>query len=242
MRDSQKTGSLKVIQMGFPFEWTITLLRKFTQMWIFLSCCVPNLLARGHRSIIISSVSFIWKMTPLGVCMWNTIWKTCDNVLFSHSFHTFFTHFSHAFLTHIPHACEILHSEIYVKRVSSDVIPFTDIFTYTSHGVSHRLSHVNPHLNSRIFSYTSHRVSHRLSHVLNPQSLNGKTSRISHDTNSHIIFTYASHGVSHELSHVNPQRSEIMNGNRISLPCEQRFIRKQTNYPTEKPPKRLCKR
>ena len=100
------------------------------------------------------------------------MWKTCEKcpifTLFSHVFHTFFTHFSHAFHTHISHACEILHSEIYVKRVWSDVIPFTHIFTYTSHGVSHRLSHVNPHLNSHIFSYTSHGVSHGLSHVLNP--------------------------------------------------------------------------
>ena len=82
--------------------------------------------------------------------MWNTMWKTCEKcpifTLFSHIFHTFFTHFSHAFHTHISRACEILHSEIYVKRVWSDVIPFTHIFTYTSHGVSHRLSHVNPHV------------------------------------------------------------------------------------------------
>ena len=94
--------------------------------------------------------------------------KPVKNVLFSHSFHMFFTHFWHAFHTHISHACEILHSEIYVKRVWNDVNPFTHIFTYTSHGVSHRLSHVNPHLNSHIFSYTSHGVSHGLSHVLNP--------------------------------------------------------------------------
>ena len=94
--------------------------------------------------------------------------KRVKNVPFSHSFHMFFTLVSHAFHTHISHACEILHSEIYVKRVWSDVNPFTHIFTYTSHGVSHRLSHVNPHLNSHIFSYTSHGVSHGLSHVLNP--------------------------------------------------------------------------
>ena len=112
------------------------------------------------------------KLTLLGVCMWKTMWKMCEKcpvfTLISHVFHTFFTHFSHAFHTHISHACEILHSEIYVKRVWNDVNPFTHIFTYTSHGVSHRLSHVNPHLNSHIFSYTSHGVSHRLSHVLNP--------------------------------------------------------------------------
>ena len=94
--------------------------------------------------------------------------KRVKNVLFSYYFHTFFTHFSHAFRTHISHACEILHSEIYVKRVWGDVIPFTHIFTYTSDGVSHRLSHANPHLNSHIFSYTSRRVSHGLSHVFNP--------------------------------------------------------------------------
>ena len=38
-------------------------------------------------------------------------------VQFSHFFHLFFTHFSHEFHTHISHACEILHSEVYVKRV-----------------------------------------------------------------------------------------------------------------------------
>ena len=106
------------------------------------------------------------RITLLGVCMWNTMWKTCEKcpifTLFSHIFHTFFTHFSHAFHAHISRACEILHSEIYVKRVWSDVIPFTHIFTYTSHGVSHGLSHVNPHLNSHLFSYTSHGVSHGL--------------------------------------------------------------------------------
>ena len=160
--------------------------------------------------------------------MWNTMWKTCEKcpifTLFSHVFHMFFTHFSHAFPTHISHACEILHSEICVKRVWSDVIPFTHIFTYTSHGVSHRLSHVNPYLNSHIFSYTSHGVSHRLSHVL-PHWM---AKHLVIHTLFHIHFT-SSHGVSHELSHANPQWSEIMNGYGISLP----FERKQTNYATD---------
>ena len=42
--------------------------------------------------------------------------KRVKIVQFSHSFHAFFTHFSHEFHTHISHVCEILHSEIYVKR------------------------------------------------------------------------------------------------------------------------------
>ena len=115
-------------------------------------------------------------------------------LLFSHSLHTFFTHLSHSFHTHISHACEILHSEIYVKRVWSDVIPFIHIFTYTSHGVSHRLSHVNPHWMAKEF------------HML---------LKFTH------IFTYTSHGVSHELSHI--KSSVIMNGNRISHATSHKF-------------------
>ena len=71
-------------------------------------------------------------------------------------------------------------SVIYVKRVWNDVNPFTHIFTYTSHGVSHRLSHVKPHWMARefhmlltckfthIFTYTSNGVSHGFSHAFNP--------------------------------------------------------------------------
>ena len=151
--------------------------------------------------------------------MWNIRWKTCENCLiftpFSHSFHTFYAHFSHAFHTHISHACEILNSEIYVKRVWSDVNPFTHIFTYFSHGVSHKLSHVNPHLNSHIFSYTSH----GLSHVFNPHWMAKHL-----EFHMLVIHELFSHTLSHELSHVNPQRSQIMNGYGISLPCEQRFV------------------
>ena len=114
----------------------------------------------------------------LGACMWNIMWKNVWK--FSHSFHPFFTHFSHEFHTDISHACEILHSEIYVKRVWNDVNPFTHIFTYTSQGVSHRLSHVKPHWMAKefhmlltckfthIFTYTSNGVSHGFSHAFNP--------------------------------------------------------------------------
>ena len=87
------------------------------------------------------------QQTLLGVHMWNIMWKTCENC----PIFTLFSHFSHAFHTHISHACEILHSEIYVKSVWSDVIPFTYIFTHTSHGVSHWLSHVNPHWMAKEF-------------------------------------------------------------------------------------------
>ena len=78
------------------------------------------------------------------------VWK----MSYFHTLFMFFTHFSHAFHTRIAHACEILHSEIYVKRVWSDVNNFTHIFTYTSHGVSHRLSHVNPHLTHIFIHFT----------------------------------------------------------------------------------------
>ena len=99
------------------------------------------------------------------------------------NFRTLFTRFSHTFhmnFIHISHACEILHSEIYVKCVWNDVNPVTHIFTYTSHGVSHRLSHVTPHWMAKefqmvltckfthIFTYTSNGVSHVLSHASNP--------------------------------------------------------------------------
>ena len=110
--------------------------------------------------------------------MWNIMWKKHVKIVqFSHSFHTFFTHFSHEFHTHISHACEILLSEIYVKWVWNDVNPFTHIFTYSSHGVSHRLSNVTPHWMAKefhmvltckfthIFTYTSNGVSHVLSHA-----------------------------------------------------------------------------
>ena len=104
--------------------------------------------------------------------MWKNVWKLSN----FHSFQTFFTHVSHEFHTDISHACEILQSEIYVKRVWNDVKPFTHIFTYTSHGVSHRLSHVKPHWMAKEFHmlltckfiYTSNGVSHGLSHAFNP--------------------------------------------------------------------------
>ena len=104
--------------------------------------------------------------------------KRVKIVLFSHFFHTSFIHFSHSFHIHISQACEILHCKIYVKRVGKDVNPFTHTFTYTSHGVSRRLSHVNPHWMAKefqmllklthIFTYTSNGVSRGLSHVFNP--------------------------------------------------------------------------
>ena len=106
----------------------------------------------------------LYQQTLLGVSMWNTMWKTCEKcVKIGHFSHVFHMHFTQVFHLHVKFCIY----EIYVKMMWSDVIPFAHIFTYTSHGVSNRLSHANPHLNSHIFSYTSREVSHGLSHVLN---------------------------------------------------------------------------
>ena len=138
-------------------------------------------------------------------------------VQFSLPFHTFFTHFSHEFHTHISHASEILRSKIYMKRVWNDVNPFTHIFTNTSHGVSHRLSHVKLHWMAKefhmlltckfthIFTYTSNGVSHGLSDAFNPHWMakDLEFHMLLIHTYFHTHFTW----VSHELWHVNPQWS-----------------------------------
>ena len=71
------------------------------------------------------------------------------------NFHTLFTRFSHTFhmnFIHIFHMhvkfCLVKYT---VKWVWNNVNPFTHIFTYSSHGVSHRLSHVTPHWMAKEF-------------------------------------------------------------------------------------------
>ena len=155
--------------------------------------------------------------------MWNIMWK---NVWKLSNFHTLFTRFSHTFhmnFIHISHACEILLSEIYVKWVWNGVNPFTHIFTYTSHGVSHRLSHVTPQWMAKefhmvltckfthIFTYTSNGVSHGLSHAFNPHWMakDLEFHMLLIHTYFHVHFTW---GFTWAFTCKSPV---IMNGNRI---------------------------
>ena len=93
----------------------------------------------------------------------------CVFTFVSQAFH----YFSHEFHTHISHVCDQkLHSETCVKRVWSDINPFTHIFTCISNAVSHVNSHwfaikfhmVN-HTNFTCkFSVNSYTISHASSH------------------------------------------------------------------------------
>ena len=99
--------------LGTDSHWTIS--KRSSECWLLIGHkkCFVLWCPIGEQYLLSSFREFVHDAL-LGVCMWNTMWKTCEKcpvfTLISHVFHTFFTHFSHAFHTHISHACEILHS------------------------------------------------------------------------------------------------------------------------------------
>ena len=131
---------------------------------------------------------------------------------------------------------------IYVKRVWNDVNPFTHIFTYTSHGFWHRLSHINSHWMEKefhmllkfthIFTYTSNGVSHGLSHVFIPywMAKDLEFHMLLIHTYFHIHFTW---GFTWAFT---CKSSVIMNGNRISSYFTQiAYVDSHTNLPLHFP-------